>query len=353
MVTIDQAFAALQISKSATIDEVKAAYKKMALITHPDRGGRAEDFIRIRAAYEILLEYYATSPAPDEYDEVPIPSELKIIIDEIVANFRNIHGDSIQRIKFSFSNLRAECSKKIDDSYIQDLQNFGYTFEKMVNTTVSSVISTTNSNVQGIMKAYDQWFSDSFREIYDELYSREKFQFHKSKDFPKYLFLSLFISSLAFWIFSFLPAILCFGVLQVTSYFYNLTTFAERSFLLKPANFNISTSMVQSISGGIASHVRSFQQAGVMSAVIGMRTGHPVLGAIIAIGAAIASELTGGEQRRKLKASALSTLNKIENDLLSFISGEMEWFAAELNENIIENYKKRNEIIVKMITQKT
>jgi hypothetical protein len=198
---------------------------------------------------------------------------------------------------------------------------------------------------------YDAWFSESFREIYNELYARERFQFHKSKEFPKYLFLSSASSFLVLWQYSTIYAIICFLILQIICYFYNLHTFSEKSFLLEPANFSISNSMVQSVSKEISNHVREFQRFGIMSAVIGMRTGHPILGAIAAIGAAIASELTGGEKKQRLESSALTIMNKIESDLICFVSTEMEKFGERLNESIIENYRKRNENLVKLLTK--
>ncbi len=44
----------LGITSSATTDEIKAAFKKLALKHHPDRGGNEEDFKRIQKAYETL-----------------------------------------------------------------------------------------------------------------------------------------------------------------------------------------------------------------------------------------------------------------------------------------------------------
>ena len=47
----------LGISPNATKIEIKKAYKKMALIYHPDVGGDEKQFLRIRTAYEQLTEY--------------------------------------------------------------------------------------------------------------------------------------------------------------------------------------------------------------------------------------------------------------------------------------------------------
>jgi DnaJ-class molecular chaperone len=46
----------LGISKGADADEVKKAYRKLAMKHHPDKGGDAEAFKRIQKAYEILSD---------------------------------------------------------------------------------------------------------------------------------------------------------------------------------------------------------------------------------------------------------------------------------------------------------
>ena len=45
----------LGLTATASLDEIKAAYRKRALETHPDRGGDAEDFRRVHGAYEKAL----------------------------------------------------------------------------------------------------------------------------------------------------------------------------------------------------------------------------------------------------------------------------------------------------------
>lgn len=47
-------YALLGIVSAASIDEVKAAFRKMALEHHPDRGGSADAFIRVKRAYDAI-----------------------------------------------------------------------------------------------------------------------------------------------------------------------------------------------------------------------------------------------------------------------------------------------------------
>lgn len=51
-----QAFQHLGIPPSASEAEVKRAYRKMAAKHHPDKGGKEEDFKRIKEAYERITE---------------------------------------------------------------------------------------------------------------------------------------------------------------------------------------------------------------------------------------------------------------------------------------------------------
>ena len=46
----------LGVSKTASDDEIKNAYRKLARTHHPDKGGNKEKFQEIQTAYEILSD---------------------------------------------------------------------------------------------------------------------------------------------------------------------------------------------------------------------------------------------------------------------------------------------------------
>eukprot|EP00927_Polykrikos_kofoidii_P083018 TRINITY_DN8408_c0_g1_i1.p2 TRINITY_DN8408_c0_g1~~TRINITY_DN8408_c0_g1_i1.p2 ORF type:complete len:135 (-),score=17.26 TRINITY_DN8408_c0_g1_i1:653-1057(-) len=48
------AAAALQVKPTASSDEVKVAFRRRALETHPDKGGSADEFRRVREAFEVF-----------------------------------------------------------------------------------------------------------------------------------------------------------------------------------------------------------------------------------------------------------------------------------------------------------
>ncbi len=56
-------FEALGLASTATPDEVKAAWRDAASRTHPDKGGDAAEFSRLRKAYQEALAA-AEAPKP-------------------------------------------------------------------------------------------------------------------------------------------------------------------------------------------------------------------------------------------------------------------------------------------------
>lgn len=68
-------YVTLQIEKTATQKEIKKAYKKLALLHHPDKGGNPEEFKKISEAYLVLSDENRRM----EYDN-PMPSNLNDLI---------------------------------------------------------------------------------------------------------------------------------------------------------------------------------------------------------------------------------------------------------------------------------
>ena len=80
MAGISDNYSLLGITRHASDSDVRAAYKKMAMKTHPDKGGSEEKFIQIKNAYEKILkerEYKSfILPKSPERKEETKPSDV-------------------------------------------------------------------------------------------------------------------------------------------------------------------------------------------------------------------------------------------------------------------------------------
>jgi len=49
-----EAYQILKVEENATEDELKKAYRKQAMVHHPDKGGTAENFRKLNDAYNLV-----------------------------------------------------------------------------------------------------------------------------------------------------------------------------------------------------------------------------------------------------------------------------------------------------------
>lgn len=63
-----------------SLEELKKAYKKMALKLHPDLGGNAEEFKKMQNEYEKMFEILRNKTT----ENIETPSEFKELIDKLI-----------------------------------------------------------------------------------------------------------------------------------------------------------------------------------------------------------------------------------------------------------------------------
>ena len=110
----------LELPKTSTYEEIKQKYRILAQLHHPDKGGDAEKFKRIRLAYEVLSdpikrEHYDSTG--DHYDDVNLDSEvmgrLAVMLSLFVQHINPEFDDLILKMKFEIHALQQQTTNAI------------------------------------------------------------------------------------------------------------------------------------------------------------------------------------------------------------------------------------------------
>lgn len=165
--TLTEAYQILGVKPGCSFEEVKTAYRKLLYIVHPDRGGRASDFIKVRAAYEILCHYYGKADQTKEND-IPIPEDLKKIINEMVRDFTELKNQSNEIFESSFQSFRSYLRHIIQNVERSELKNFGKDFNKYWNEYITELFTELNERNTNLTKKYEQWLGYSLEDIFQE-----------------------------------------------------------------------------------------------------------------------------------------------------------------------------------------
>jgi DnaJ-class molecular chaperone len=111
-------YSILNVDKSASANDIKKSYRKLALEHHPDRGGVAEIFKEITAAYAVLIDENKRK----DYDMFGISDENNISKDDISNIFQQMFQRSFNDI--SNMNNKSPYSDFINiDDIIGDISN--------------------------------------------------------------------------------------------------------------------------------------------------------------------------------------------------------------------------------------
>lgn len=106
-------YATLGIHKSASTDDIKAAFKKLALQYHPDKGGDSKHFAKITEAYDVL----SNADKRHEYDN---PTDFNFTTDDIFSQWVNkqrYHRNQNIKITYSIDFIDQFTGKTTSISY--------------------------------------------------------------------------------------------------------------------------------------------------------------------------------------------------------------------------------------------
>ncbi|MBN1632407.1 MAG: DnaJ domain-containing protein [Thermoleophilia bacterium] len=169
--TLREAYQVLGLQPEATPAQVKAAYRRLAAEAHPDRGGRTSDFIRIRAAYEIL----SVAERPD--DEIPVPPGLREVIDAIVNDFREQQRWAETETLAYLDNFERTMQSHIRTASRSDLRQFSATFSNGWDAVITALFGACNSRCDGIVQRYESWYTENTKAFFDSLHRKELLRF--------------------------------------------------------------------------------------------------------------------------------------------------------------------------------
>jgi hypothetical protein len=173
-VTLREAYQTLGLPPEATAAQVRTAYRRMAAQTHPDQGGEAAEFIRVRAAYEILSAFLGTK---DGNEDIPVPEGLREVIDRIVADFREQQRWAEAQTLAQLDRFEKHVTGLIQKATRNDLRNFSQIFNGAWSAALDSVFAACNERCDGVVSRYEAWYTQSTQSLFDSMYRRELLRF--------------------------------------------------------------------------------------------------------------------------------------------------------------------------------
>jgi hypothetical protein len=195
--TLSEAYRILGLSNEATLAEAKAAYRRAVADAHPDRGGTAAEFIRVRAAYEILSGFLAErgpadvasggrasggAGAPADED-IPVPPDLQAVIDQIVAEFRTHQRWAEEETLRQLGAFQTHMLDYVQRATRAELRQFTSAFRVSWNAIVNALFTKCNERSDEILQRYESWYTQSTQAVFDDLYRRDVLSFVRSRRF--------------------------------------------------------------------------------------------------------------------------------------------------------------------------
>lgn len=128
----------LKVPPTATPEEIKKAYRKRARATHPDKGGKTEDFQAVNKAYQVLSD----------------PTLRK--------NYDETGSTEVESLQEIFDNLVIVAAERVDDPTTQNIL-------KGASALLDEGLSKAHKQLDNLKKEKKKW-----QEIEKRLHKKKK-----------------------------------------------------------------------------------------------------------------------------------------------------------------------------------
>lgn len=111
-------YSELELNNFASDEEIRSQYKKLMKLHHPDKGGDSFTFIKLKSAYEYLID-----------KEIRLELDNKLVLEEeIVEKSEELHDFTLEleknkRIVFSCWQCGTENNQKLSEESVSGLIN--------------------------------------------------------------------------------------------------------------------------------------------------------------------------------------------------------------------------------------
>jgi curved DNA-binding protein CbpA len=150
----DDLYQLLGVNRNASSEQIKYAYRKLALKNHPDKGGNAEIFKKLANAYQILSNHELR----DKYDQsLPIPEVVLIPPLKVFADSFNHWLSQYPLIEFIFKDSCQDVLTLLNNNHDNPVMKL--LIESLVGDEGHSV------SIDEILKATDFFSAEWFRNM--------------------------------------------------------------------------------------------------------------------------------------------------------------------------------------------
>ncbi len=364
--TLQEAYECLGLPRSAGAAEVKAAYRARIREAHPDQGGDASTFIKVRAAYEILS---AVLHEPVVEDEVPIPPGLRSVIDGLVRAFREQQQWAQDETQRQMDLFETRMTEHIQSASRRDLRQFSGTFKNSWDASINALFLRCNKRCDSVIQEYETWYTSSTQAIFDEMYRKELLNFARSRRFWEVFLIAAVLGVALGWAFGWGSALGRWLSVALALVAFGLAFLAHRWVARRQRRIREKVEPLSVVPFQIQEGARFETEAALRQgrkataalSVTGMMVGNAISGGLAApvMGAVAGAALGGGFDRllnptKRMRQSMLVELRLFMQaarpQVTLYVLQAHERLLSEVQEQIVNNYEERVKGTVHLLT---